>query len=194
MDWFDSSVVWSQTKHKPWPYVTLERFNTISPRLDKLKEYDYVFYFDSDLECIDYINEFDIQSNKNYFAVCHPVNLKRSDFWPVETNESSTACLKERLDRTYVQGCLWGARGSHIEHMVNTMKNNIQSDLQNDIIAVWHDESHLNKFVSDHYSESLVLSPSLAYPENWTLPTKRIIIHKDKNMEQYPRFAGKNNV
>jgi hypothetical protein len=70
------------------------------------------------------------------------------------------------------------------------MKNNINIDLQNDIIAIWHDESHLNKFIVDHRTEAAILSPSMAYPEHWNLPVNKLMIHKDKNMEEYPRFKG----
>jgi hypothetical protein len=74
--------------------------------------------------------------------------------------------------------------------MVTTMKNNIDIDMKNGVIAVWHDESHLNKFIVDHRTESAILNPGLAYPEHWKLPVNKVSIHKDKNMTEYPRFSG----
>jgi len=192
MDWFDDSVKWFPIKHEPWPYITLKRFEFISQCLKDLTHYDYVFYIDSDIEFVDTLQNFDIRGKK-YYAVCHPSVVNNLNFWPVETNSASTAYIPERHRCVYVQGCMWGAVGSSIEHMVNTMKNNVDADLKNNIIAVWHDESHLNKFIVDHRNESAVLTPSLAYPENWNLPVNKLAIHKDKNMVEYPRFSGAGN-
>jgi len=114
----------------------------------------------------------------------------RLNFWPVETNSESTAYIQNRNRCVYVQGCVWGSRGANIETMVNTMKNNINTDLSKNLIAIWHDESHLNKFMVDNIKESIILSPSMAYPEHWNLPLNKLVIHKDKNMVDYPRFKG----
>lgn len=189
LEWFDDSVKWYQIDHQPWPYITLKRFEFISSCLKELTQYDYVFYMDSDMEFVDTLSHFDI-GHKKYYAVCHPSVVSNLNFWPVETNSNSTAYIPERHRCVYVQGCVWGAKGSHIEYMVNLMKNNINIDLQNNIIAVWHDESHLNKFIVDHRTEVAILSPSMAYPETWNLPVNKLMIHKDKNMVEYPRFKG----
>jgi hypothetical protein len=189
LDWFDSSIKWNKIEHQPWPYITLKRFEFISKCLDQLKEYDYVFYFDSDMEFVNTLTSFDI-GPKKYYAVCHPTVVRDSDFWPVETNSTSTAYIPERHRCMYVQGCVWGSRGNNIEYMVNTMKNNIDTDLKNNIIAVWHDESHLNKFMVDHRDEVSILSSGMAYPEFWNLSVNKLVIHKDKNMIEYPRFKG----
>lgn len=189
LDWFDSSVKWNKIEHQPWPYITLKRFEFISTCLDQLKHYDYVFYFDSDMEFVTTLSSFDA-GNKKYYAVCHPSVVNNLNFWPVETNPESTAYIKDRNRCVYVQGCVWGSRGSDIENMVNTMKNNINTDLSNKIVAVWHDESHLNKFMVDNVKDAMILSPSMAYPEHWNLPVNKLMIHKDKNMVDYPRFKG----
>jgi hypothetical protein len=189
LDWFDSSVKWHKIEHQPWPYITLKRFEFISTCLDQLKEYDYVFYFDSDMEFVDTLTSFDI-GNKKYYAVCHPSVVNNLNFWPVETNSESTAYIQNRNRCVYVQGCVWGSRGANIETMVNTMKNNINTDLSKNLIAIWHDESHLNKFMVDNVKDAIILSPSMAYPEHWNLPVNKLVIHKDKNMVDYPRFKG----
>lgn len=189
LDWFDNSVKWFPIKHEPWPYITLKRFEFISQCVKELTNYDYVLYIDSDMEFVDTLTNFDVRGKK-YYAVCHPSVVNDLNFWPVETNPASTAYIPERHRCLYVQGCLWGATGSSIEYMVNTMKNNIDIDMKNNVMAIWHDESHLNKFIVDHRTDSAVLNPSLAYPEHWKLPVNKISIHKDKNMTEYPRFAG----
>jgi len=189
LSWFDDSVKWQKIDHEPWPYITLKRFEFISRCVDQLSQYDFVLYFDSDMEFVDTLVNFNVKSKK-YYAVCHPSVVNNLNFWPVETNKSSTAYIADCNRCIYVQGCLWGATGDSIEYMVNTMKNNVNTDLQNNVIAIWHDESHLNKFMVDHVKDFAVLSPSMSYPENWNLPVNKLVIHKDKNMIEYPRFSG----
>ena len=190
LEWFDESVKWFPIDHEPWPYITLKRFEFIARCVKELSKYDYIFYMDSDMEFVNTVIDFDI-TNKKYYAVCHPSVVRNLNFWPVETNPDSTAYIPERHRCVYVQGCVWGAVGSSIEYMVNTLKTNVDTDLKNNIIATWHDESHLNKFVVDHRADVAVLSPGMAYPEMWEgLHVNKLMIHKDKNMVEYPRFRG----
>ena len=64
--------------------------------------------------------------------------------------------------------------------MAECIKKNIDIDLNNNIIAVWHDESHLNRYFIDNKPE-IELSPSYCYPENWNLPFEKKLIALDKN-------------
>lgn len=190
LHWFnDYNVHYTHIEHESWPYITLKRFEYISKISDKLKEYDYVIYFDSDMEFVHTIPDFNI-GDKKYIAVCHPSSFRESGFWPVETNSKSTAYVSSVQNCLYVQGCLWGAVGSHIVDMINTLKNNINIDLSNDVVAIWHDESHLNKFFIENAKDVAVLHAGFAYPENWRMNLTKYIVHKDKNMVEYPRFPG----
>lgn len=189
LEWFDESIKWFHINHEPWPYITLKRFEFISQCVNDLKHYDYVVYLDSDMEFVDTLPEFEIR-NKKFFAVCHPSVINNINFWPVETNTLSSAYIPERHNCVYVQGCVWGSKGEFIGQMVQELKNNIELDLKNNIVSVWHDESHLNKFMVDHRSDAAILSPSMAYPQNWKLPVNKLMIHKDKNMIEFPRFPG----
>lgn len=189
LDWFDSSITWEKITHEQWPYITLKRFEFISKQLHNLMSYDYVFYFDCDMEFVDTVKSLDCDLKK-YYAVAHPANILNKNFWTGETNNKSTAYIPNRHNCVYVQGCLWGARGHSIKYMIDTLKKNIDDDLQNGIIAIWHDESHLNKFMVDHRDECSILSHSLAYPEFLSLPINKVVIHKEKTLSEYPRFSG----
>jgi hypothetical protein len=45
------------------------------------------------------------------------------------------------------------------------LKNNVDIDSENNIVALWHDESHLNKYILDR-NDLTILSPAYCYPEN----------------------------
>lgn len=190
LDWFDKypSIDWTYIEHEPTPLIAVKKYEYISKILNKLKEFDYVMYIDSDMELINFISEdkFDIK-DKKYFSVCHPLAFKDQNFWTVEKNKLSKAYIGDRNGATYVQSCLWGTKGEHVEYMVTTMKNNTNEDLKNGIIAIWHDESYLNKFFVDHKDEIFILNYGFAHPENWNMPCKfdKLIIHRHKNVNLY---------
>jgi Glycosyltransferase family 6 len=181
LDWFDDHLhTWTQIEHEKWPFITLKRFHSISKVSHLLKEYDMIIYIDADMEFVSDVTTFD-QIQTPYFAVCHPSNVFDPNFWTVETNPKSTAFISEPKKIPYIQGCLWGARGTHIMELIEMLKQNVDKDLENSIIAVWHDESHLNRIFNSRAEKLSVLYPGLAYPEKWNLPgIQRIVIHKDK--------------
>jgi len=64
-------------------------------------------------------------------------------------------------------------------HFINELDKNINIDLDNDVIALWHDESQLNRYIIG--KEYKLLDPGYIYPEGWDLPFKAKIIGRDKS-------------
>lgn len=152
-------------KHSSWPYSTLMRYHHILKYIDILKKYDYVFYIDSDMIIYDHIEYNEIISDR--VGILHPgfYNSQRSEF-SYETNLKSKACVRHNEGSNYYQGCLQGGSLQNFIHLCSTIKTNIDEDLTRNIIALWHDESHLNKYFIDN-PPTLSLSPDYALPENW---------------------------
>ena len=66
--------------------------------------------------------------------------------------------------------------------MIKCLSKRINIDLENEIIAKWHDESHLNRYIYDYNKERYrILSPAYLYPEGWNIPFEEIITVRDKN-------------
>ena len=83
-----------------------------------------------------------------------------------ETNTNSRAGVTEHDDTSmYYQGCLWGGRVPEVLDMIEELDSRVEEDLSNDIVAVWHDESQLNKFYSEVKDDVHLLGPEYAYPE-----------------------------
>ena len=63
--------------------------------------------------------------------------------------------------------------------MAEKLDEDIRQDYEKDVIAKWHDESHLNHYIWLHGNYKL-LTPSYAYPENYSLPFEMKIMTIDK--------------
>jgi hypothetical protein len=64
--------------------------------------------------------------------------------------------------------------------MCNILKNKIETDLRKNYIALWHDESYMNRYMLDA-PPSLVLSSEYAHFHLYDCGPKKKIIHLDKN-------------
>ncbi len=184
------NITTSFIEHEAWPMITLKRYGNINKFKDRIAEDDLCIFADIDLMPVATIDSLTVN---RYFGVEHPGNYYVNNIDSLETNTNSTAYVNIHnlpINYKYIQGCLWGGIGKDFINMIILLKENTEKDLNNNIIAKWHDESHLNKFCIDNFKDFKILPPSCSYPETWSLPIPKYIIHKDKNMEQYPRFEG----
>ena len=58
-----------------------------------------------------------------------------------------------------------GGQIKNVIPMMKTLKERVDKDYENDIIAVWHDESQINKFFLENEDKVNALPPDYAYPE-----------------------------
>lgn len=160
----------------PFPFSTLMRYYYMWENKKTISKYDYVFYIDSDMKIIDDITT-DILSDS--VCVLHPGFYEKpvSEF-SYEKNEKSLAYVKEGEGINYYQGCLQGGAVKTYLNMCETLKENIAKDLYKNIIAEWHDESHMNRYMIDN-PPSLILSPDYAMPEKWVGVKKEKTIVKE---------------
>lgn len=143
-----------ETEHREWPYVTLYRFHTFGTHLEELKG-DYQFYVDVDTLFVDKVEG--ILGERVAVQHCGFVNRRG----PFERNPKSKAFAE---GHKYYGGGFWGFSRVEFEKMVGEMIEAIDADGFNGVMAKWHDESHLNRYLVEH-PPTLVLSPSFHYPE-----------------------------
>ena len=176
------NISYYNIEHKPWPAITLERFHTILEAEKELKRYDWMVFLDADMMVRKKIFSYEILNpEKEYLAVHHPCHY--GDYTGTfETNPKSEAYVKEPTPKNYYQGCLWGGQIKSVIPMMKTLKQRVDKDYENDIIAVWHDESQINKFFLENEDKVNALPPDYAYPECFTHYTyDRKIIHLAKD-------------
>ena len=178
------NITFVPTEHKPWPAITLERFHTILTIEDTLKDYDWILFLDADMEVRQKVDSNELFTAKDFIGVHHPCHYKTGT-GDYERNPKSEACVTG--DQTnYYQGCLWGGKTSAVIPMMKTLKDRVDKDYENDIIAVWHDESHLNRFFIDNEDKLHALSPDYAFPECYPdYPFEQKIVHLAKDNKSY---------
>jgi histo-blood group ABO system transferase len=168
-------VVKINVEHKEWPWMTLGRYKIFSEYSNILQNMDYLFYCDADMRFESVVGG-EILSNR--VATQHPGYYEQRG--TPETNPLSLACVFPHEDMQYFAGGFNGGTSEEYLKMSEVISNNIDLDLSRDIIAVWHDESHMNRYFIDN-PPTKILNPSYCYPENWNIPFERKLLALDKN-------------
>lgn len=178
-----NNILTAHTKHKAYPYTTLLRYETILNERSMLTKYDYIFYIDADTYCYSLITETDLFKNiKSFIGVKHPW-FRNGLIGPFERNQKSTAYVEDKacLHVNYIQGCFWGGNSKSIITMLEELREKVRIDLRKGIIAVWHDESHLNKFSATNRGKFKYLHPGFSIPLGWNIKVPKKIIHINEN-------------
>lgn len=187
-------------EHRPWPYATLLRYHHVVRHAAPLAACDYLFQCDADMRFVaDAGAEVLPSSDSNgLVGVQHPKfiwkpgrldRLRRRLGLQVrpgpaprgtyETDPRSLACVASHEGDCYYAGGFTGGTAPAYLAMARTLAERIDRDLQAGIIAVWHDESHLNRYFIDH--PPLRLDPRYCHPEDWDIPYPRVLVALEKD-------------
>ena len=167
--------------HLPWPLITLLQYQFFAQYGDLLSAMDVLLYCDADMrfvaECGDGMLP---DTPAGLVGVRHPgFHASERSAYTYETRSGSTAYVAPSEGEVYYCGGIKGGTASAFLAMADKLAANVNQDLRNNHIALWHDESHLNRYFVDHPPKTL--SPSYCYPERWQLPFKKIVLALDKN-------------
>lgn len=168
-----------------WPYPTLLRYNLFLQQEEKLKDYDYIFYLDCDMQFCNVVGD-EILPKEGLMATVHPgYHIRQELYPPYEPNSKSASYIKrpgriiedsqaknakneligKRFQPLYYAG---GFQGGRAKPFIQAMKDTrllIEQDLTNRYIPIWNDESAWNKYLSENPPE-IVLNPSYIYPDS----------------------------
>lgn len=168
-------VVRIEQKRLGWPYDTMMRYKMYLDNWEKLKNQDYLFACDADMLFVGDVGD-EILSER--VATLHPGYMGTKGTY--ETNPKSKAYIGKKEGRYYFAGGFYGAEKNSFFHILKTNTARIEDDLRRGIIAIWHDESHWNRYCID-FPPTLVLSPSYCYVESYNLPYEKKLIALDKD-------------
>jgi len=168
---------------KGFPMDSLFRFAMFLEIKDQLSKFDYIFFFNSNMQFVDYVaHEILPSENENNLTagVSPGYYQTNSAFFPYERNKKSFAYIPYIKDYnyTYYMGGLNGGKSTEFLDLIETCANWIEKDYAKHIIAIYHDESHLNKYLLN--KKVKVLTPDYGMPEGWAFNMKPKIIIRDK--------------
>ncbi len=179
----------------PWPLITHFRFRTFLSIEEELKEMDYLMFSNANMICSDVVTEEEFlpreDKGEKLFVTVHPgyANMKCRHV-PYDRNKKSYACIPYNQGKVYVIGAMNGGTSAAFLEMARTLNKAIEEDLKKNVIARWHDESHLNRYIVDR-DDYRLLNSEYCYPYGMNVAYKRKISAVSK-MEKFDvnKFKG----
>ena len=158
-------VRYFKTSHIGWPFDTLLRYKLFLDKIDNLMINDSLFYVDADMR---FVNTIPLSIlNENLVMLPHIGFLNYSGTFEEISRETTYVNFEKR--KNYVQGCFWGGKSIDFKYMITSLAESTDRDLAKYKIPVWHDESYLNKYISE--------TSYFLLPKNFSAMEE----HKDKN-------------
>lgn len=167
-----------------WPFATLRRFEIFLSREEELKTFDYIFFFNANAQIMTSITpEMFLprpERGEHLLFVQHPAFYTKPNYeFTYDRNPRSKAFIPMGVGRYYVCGGVNGGESGAFLKLCHTLDRRIRKDLDRDVIALWHDESHINRYILFR-KDFRLLSPSYCWPEGWNLPLPCRILIRSK--------------
>jgi len=152
------------------PWATLMRYHLFLQQEEYLKKFDYLYYIDVDMLFVapvgdEILSGLVATQHPGYaFAPPAPDPERESPFFlPFERNPQSRAFIPS--PRYYFAGGFQGGETAKYLEAMWACRRAIDADFEINYIAMWHDESHWNRYLIDH-PPTKILDPSYCYPDS----------------------------
>ncbi|CAI5644702.1 unnamed protein product [Oreochromis niloticus] len=150
-------------KHTRWQDISMMRMRTISEAIESeiRHSFRYVFCFDVDQE---FKGRFGSEALGDSVALLHAhyYKLPKARF-TYDRNPKSKAFME--TGDFYYHAAICGGLWQNVKHLVDACYLGIVEDKINNVEALWHDESHLNKYFWIH-KPSRLLSPEYCWDQS----------------------------
>lgn len=184
---------------QPWPLITLLRFHTFLSIRDELEKHDFLMFSNSNIVCENMVSEQeflpDTRKGERMCFTQHPGYFDLPCYKvPYDRNPKSTAYIPYNQGKQYVIGAMFCGDSKEFLNMSEMLRNNINEDLKKNIIARWHDESHINHYLAIT-NGCKVLTSSYCYPYGMEIPIERKLAAVGKQDKfDIKTFKGQNKV
>ena len=172
--------VWHCVSDAPWPAPTLYRYLWFRDAAVSLSKHQYVFYCDVDTLFVGDVDDSILSAGLT--AVIHQgfASKPRSEL-PYEWRGESTAYVPDDQGTDYYAGGFQGGRTQQFLQVAANLRERIDLDTDNGILAEWHDESHWNRHLVE-FPPSVTLPGTFLCGETNRHPDAKILC-LDKNHE-----------
>ena len=158
--------------------MTIHKFHYLCRYAEELGKFDHVYLLDADMRVVAPVGR---EILGDLVATRHPYFYDKTPAeFIYERNPESTACIPMGSGTAYVMGAFFGGRWTNLLAMARDRAAAIDADEAKGVVALWHDESHLNRYVFEH-PETQLLSPGYCYPEGVEIPFEPRILALDKD-------------
>lgn len=159
-----------------WPCNSLFRFKMFKRIEQHLKANDYLFFFNSNALIVSAISAKDIlPEEEDFSAMSIETDINNMGH---ENRKASAAYIAKGEAAHYYSGALNGGKCLPYIELINECDRIVDTDLNNGIMPVWHDESVLNKFLIGKSIKTVYRD--MGKPENWSKPKNAKIILRRK--------------
>lgn len=155
-----------------WPHDTMFRYYAYQNHRDYLLSMDYIFACDADMLFVNYVGD---EIFGDLVGTLHPGYIDKRGTY--EIRKESTACVSPSEGEHYFAGGFYGGKSNIFLNMVHGLIYMMEQDLKSGIIAVWHDESYLNRYFIDN-KPTLVL-PRAYCSRPFDKPQKLVALDKN---------------
>jgi hypothetical protein len=147
-----------------YPMATIHKFHYMLMFENEIKDMDYVYYFNCNSLFMTKIEADILPDCNDMLVLSRFTSVYFHTLCGLERNPNSLAYVN--FDAKIRCCCGGGIIGGETKYLISTItkfKNDIDIDLSNGIIALWHDEAYLNKYLLTNKYK--VMPPMYCYLE-----------------------------
>lgn len=167
-----------------WPYDTLLRYNWFCTVQDLLGKFDFCYFCNANSKFLREVTAEIIPYPTEDKPLVFSIHIGYyedtiGDTFTPERNEISTACIPYGTPCRAYSGGFWGGAAAAFILMCQEIRNNIAIDMRNGYVAVWHDQSHLERYAIDHAHQ--IIEKGLVASEEYANNDFTLLIFRNKN-------------
>ena len=139
-----------------FPLATLYRYKIFNDHKDSFGNCSHIFYSDVDMAFVDFVGDEILpeDGNEGLVATMHP-GFYRGGWGSNGCNPQSTAFIPESQRKIYYAGGFQGGCRKEYLEACRTLSENISIDEEKGVMAIYHDETHWNAYLSTRTPKTL---------------------------------------
>ncbi|XP_043919198.1 alpha-1,3-galactosyltransferase 2 [Protopterus annectens] len=152
-------------RHSRWQDISMMRMKFINQAIHNFISYEVQYVFCMDVDQY-FQGRFGVETLSSSVALLHSWYYRRFKFlYSYDHNPKSTAFLAQEEGDFYYHAAVFGGKWESVKNITEFCYQGILQDKLNNVEALWHDESHLNKYFWQH-KPTKVLSPEYCWDKN----------------------------